>query len=133
VRRNSLVFAAVTTVIAAASCTLVLGESTEDRMARQLGLPDVGSTDAMRAGLLQKVPIGSSSSDVVAFLKARGVGQDPLSGYEIADGGARIYAHIDRDRSNTWRLVQFDYGINFKLDEHRTLTDVVVAGIGTGP
>jgi len=102
-------------------------------MARQLGLPDVGSTHAMRAGLLQKVPIGSPSSGVVAFLKARGVGQDPLSGYEFVDGGARIYAHIDRDRSNTWRLVQFDYGIDFKLDERRTLTDVVVTGIGTGP
>jgi len=129
----SLLFAAIATVMAVASCALLSGESTEDRLGRQLGLSDVDSTDAIRAGLLQRVPIGSTESDVVAFLKARGVGQDPLSGYETADGGARIYAHIDRDRSNTWRLVQFDYGINFKLDERRALKDIVVAGVGTGP
>jgi len=126
-------FAAIATAMAVASCALFSGESTEDRLGRQLGLSDVDSTDAIRAALLQRVPIGSSESDVVAFLQARGVGRDPLSGYEFVDGGARIIAYFERDRSNRWRLVQFDYGINFKLDERRQLNDVVVTSIGTGP
>jgi hypothetical protein len=132
-RKTSLVFAVIATTMAVASCALVSGESTEDRLQRQLGLSDVDSTDAIRAGVLQKVPIGSSESDVVAFLKARGVGQDPLSGYDYVDDGAVIIAYFERDRSNRWRLVQFDYGINFKLDERRALKDVVVTSVGTGP
>jgi hypothetical protein len=133
-RRKPFMFAAAAAIVAAAtSCALVSEESTESRMKRQFGLSDVESTEAIRAGLLQRVPIGSSEGDIVAFLKTRGVGQDPLSGYEFDDGGAAVLAYIDRDRSNRWHLVQFDYAINFKLDEHRALKDVIVTRVGTGP
>ncbi len=132
-RRASPASVVLVIAIVVASCAVVSGESTESRLGRQFGLSDVDSTDAIRAGLLQQVPIGSSESDVVEFLKAHRVGQDPLSGYDYVDGGAVVIAYVQRDRSDRWRLVQMDYTMNFKLDARRNLKDIVVRGVGTGP
>ena len=109
------------------------GVTTESRVKKHFGLSDVGSIEAMRAGLYERLPIGSSESEVIGFLKRSGIGEDPLSYMALADDNGVIFAGVRHSRSDFGPLVRFDYGFNFKLDERGALTEIVIVRVGTGP
>lgn len=120
----------VLVVAAVAGCMLCHPDATT-RLARHFDLVDVSSEKAIEAGLLEKIPVGTSEHDIEAFLDKSGIGKDGLSSWDPANKAGVIFCDIKFDRT-TFEFVKDSYGIFFQLDERRTLASIRVSRVYTG-
>jgi hypothetical protein len=123
----SLVLAAVAGMAACSGCSSN-GTATQ-RTSSYFGLTDVSSVDVIRAGLLAKLPVGSTQDQVMAFLKASGIGADDLSSFHPADKDGDIVCRIEYD-PRSMGFVKENYVILFQLnDEHKLRNIDVLMGL----
>jgi hypothetical protein len=121
----------VALVAAAFAGCVLLHPDASTRLARHFGLDDVSTEQAIQAGLVAKLPVGTSEAEVGAFLQRCGIGRDRLSSWYPANEDGAIVCRIEYDVSEP-ALVKQSYGIFFRLDEHRTLAEIDVKRWLTG-
>jgi len=131
-RRSLWALGGLVALIAAAfaGCVL-LHPDASTRLARHFGLDDVSTEQAIQAGLVAKLPVGTSEAEVGAFLQRCGIGRDRLSSWYPANEDGAIVCRIEYDVAEP-ALVKESYGIFFRLDERRTLAEIDVKRWLTG-
>ena len=116
-------------VVAGAACWIVWvsGLTAAARLRRQLGI-DTYTTDTIRAGLLDRIPAGSTADAIVAFLADHGIREDASTNLGRKDdeltcvvwpddrapdfiGGEHYYIHFDLDASHRLRDIRVKRGI----------------------
>jgi hypothetical protein len=117
-------------VAACFGCVLMHPDATT-RLARQFDLDDVSSEQAIEAGLVAKLPVGTSESEVGAYLQRCGIGRDRLSSWYPANKDGEIVCRIEYDVAEP-ALVKESYCVFFRLDERRTLAAIRVKRWLTG-
>ncbi len=90
------------------------------------------SDETIRLMLLERIPVGTSDTNIVAFLEANGVERDRFTGgqffrYQVQDNYSNILTLLT---SPPWIINIFcgqsKYGIRFLLDRERKLKDIII-------
>ncbi len=90
------------------------------------------SDETIRLMLLERIPVGTSDTNIVAFLEANGVERDRFTSgqffrYQVQDNYSNILTLLT---SPPWIINIFcgqsNYGIRFFLDRERKLKDIII-------
>jgi hypothetical protein len=114
--------------------------SAETRIKKQFGIKVSGEAteEQIRLAILEKLPIGTSTDKICAFLDASGFAKGTKSEYyrpgeEPVNHSNTNAIWCSIDYANLpWRLVYVSYGISFQLDSSGNLTNVTVGRGLTG-
>lgn len=85
---------------------------------------DTSTPEAVRAGVLALVPVGTSEMAVVAYLEAHGFGDGPY--LCLARSAGEVRCTVWTDDASTWRSTPASWYVTFRLDESSRLRDVEV-------
>ena len=131
--------AGISVVLVASLLTGCASNAAAQRVQSYFGLRDVGSEEAIRSGLLEKVPIGTVEIGIMAFLNTGQIGKDGLSDVRPFDESTRrLWAGLDgvycdvRLDPTTMGFVKEEYSIYFVLDDMRKLVEIRVDKTLTG-
>ena len=105
----------------------------EQRARRYFEIPtsEQVSAKTIRAAILNRVPLGSSLTDVYRYLVAQGIGRDALSSYYPLNDKGEIVCRVEYN-PKTPDVVKNSFGIFFVIDHDQKLKDIQVQEWRTG-
>ena len=105
----------------------------EQRTRRYFEIPASQQVSAatVRAAILNRVPLGSSVSQVQAYLERRGIGKDGLSSFYPLNAQREIVCRVAYN-PKTVDMVKNSFGIFFIMGRDKTLKDLRIQEWRTG-
>ena len=102
-------------------------------LAKLAGVPDRSADhETIRKAFLERMPIGTSDTEIIGYLERHGVERDRFTGgqffrYQVQDDHQTILALLT---SPPWIFTLFcgpgNYGVRFDLDKERKLHDILI-------
>jgi hypothetical protein len=108
--------------------------SSSDYLQRLAGVSELGTLDETRTALFRKLPIGTSKTEIVAYLEAHSIHEDTFEGgqwmrYQLKNTERKVLVLLS-DPSFPGHINiacgQFGYIIHLNLDKQENLEEIVV-------
>lgn len=107
------------------------GNTARARLRTHFGVADVETKDAIRRGIEQRIPVGSTEAEIEEFLRCSSIGEDQLSRWYPTSENNILYCQVSEDGWGITRARE-TWGVAFKLDDDGKLTEIVVSCTLTG-